>query len=177
MKKLLVLISFVFMISVANAQKFGFVDTEKILSQMDEYKKAQSEINRVSVKYQKEIEGMVYERDSLKAALEEERILLTEEMIQKRLIEIKGKDNKIKDKQRNVFGPNGLIFLKRQELIRPVQEIVFEAIKVVAQREKLQVVFDKAGDLTVIYATKTHDYTDYVLEELGLKEEKAKEEK
>lgn len=177
MRKILFLLSFVLISFCSQAQKFGFVDTEKILSQMEEYKKAQSEINQISVKYQKEIEEMVHERDSLLSSLSEERILLTEEMIQKRKNEINDRDNAIKDKQRNVFGPNGLVFLKRQELIRPVQELIFEAVKVVAQRQKIQVVFDKSGDLTVIYSTKTHDYTDYVLEELGLKEEKAKEEK
>lgn len=150
------------------AQKFGYVDTEYILKKVPEYAEAQKEIDRLSVEYQKEIEKMYIERDSLYNAYKREEILLTEEMKEKRLEEIEAKEKQIKEFQRKIFGFNGLIFLKRQELIEPIQDKVYEAVKKVAKAYKLQIVFDKAGDLTMIYASPVHDYTDYVLEELEL---------
>lgn len=170
MKKFVFLLSFLALVSFSYAQKFGVVDTEKILNQMSEYKEAQKEISKISIQYQKEISGMQQAVDSLKSVFKQEEILLTDEMKEKRLKEIKKKQGAVKDKQRKIFGFEGLIFLKRQELIEPVQDKVYAAIKAVAKKERLQMIFDKAGDLTILYVNNTHDYTDYVLEELGLKE-------
>lgn len=157
------------------AQKFGFVDSELLLNKMPEYKEAQKEIDEISIAYQKEIEGMYHELDSMFQVYRKEEILLTEEMKIKRQDAIAKKEKDIKDYQRKIFGYEGMIFLKRQELITPIQEKIQGAIKVVAQQQKLQVVFDKSGDLTLLYTTETHDYTDYVLEELGLKEKEGEE--
>lgn len=156
--------------TIAYAQKFGIVDSELILKQMKEYKEAQKEISRISIEYQKQIEKMQITYDSLVTSFEEEEILLTEEMKEKRLKEINEKQTEIKEKQRKIFGFEGLIFLKRQELIKPVQGKVYAAIQKVAKKERLQVVFDKSADLTILYISPTHDYTEYVLEELKLKE-------
>ena len=93
---------------------------------------------------------------------------MDDDMIARRMTEIRKATDAIKERQRETFGFEGLIFLKRQELIKPVQESVYAAVKAVAQREKLQCVFDKAGDLTILYISSVHDYTDYVKEELGL---------
>lgn len=152
------------------AQKFGYIESEKILQKMPAYSEAQKEIDKISVEYQKEIENMYVQLDSMFQKFREEEILLTEEMKQKRQKEIMDKEKEIKEYQRKIFGFEGLIFLKRQELIKPLQDEVFEAVKKVARKNGLQVIFDKSSDLQMIYASKTHDYTDYVLEELELKE-------
>ena len=89
-------------------------------------------------------------------------------MKEKRLEEIEVEEKKIKEYQKKIFGFEGLIFLKRQELIEPIQDKVYEVVKKVAKAHKLQIIFDKAGDLTMIYASPVHDYTDYVLESLNL---------
>ncbi len=171
MKKYLFILVALFSIgNLSFGQKFGYIDSEGILSKMPEYKEAQKEIDKISVQYQKEIEQMKSTLDSNIRIFEQERILLTEEMVQKRLKAIREEDTKIRDKQRKIFGFEGLIFLKRQELIKPVQDKIYAAVKKVCQREKLQIMFDKSGDLTMVYASPTHDYSDYVLEELGLAE-------
>lgn len=175
MKKLVFILAILASANTLFAQKFGFVDSELILNKMPDYVEAQKEIDQISIEYQQEIEGMYQELDSMFQVYRKEEILLTEEMKIKRQDAIAKKEKEIKDYQRKIFGYEGLIFLKRQELIKPIQEKIQEAIKVVAQQQKLQVVFDKSGELTLLYTTETHDYTDYVLEELGLKEKEGEE--
>jgi len=94
--------------------------------------------------------------------------LLTEAMKQERLDEIKKKETELKDYQKKVFGFGGLFFLKKQELIKPLQDKVFDATGKVAKANRLAIIFDKSGELVMIYTDPRHDYTDFVLEELGL---------
>lgn len=169
MKKLLIIltVSFVGFFNM-QAQKFGYVDTEFILSKMPEFSEAQKEIDKLSIKYQKEIIGIKKSIDSLENVYAKEEILYTEEMKRKKTSEIEKKTSDLSEYQNSIFGYEGRIFLKRQELIRPIQDQVFESVEKVAKKHKLQLVFDKAGDLTILYANATHDYTDFVLEDLGL---------
>ena len=155
-------------LNFASAQKFGYVDTDFILGKMPEYKKAQDEIDRLSVAWQKEIEGMQTEIEGMYSAFEAEQVLLTEEMRQERKAGIEKKEAELKEYQRKVFGVGGLFFLKKQELIKPLQDKVFEAVEKVAKSNRLAIIFDKAGELVMIYTDPRHDYTDFVLEELGL---------
>ena len=166
-------IAFFIIISIAcfnhaTAQKFGYVNTEYILRKMPEYKDAQKEIDKLSIKYQIEIEQMHKSLDSMKRVYNNEVILYTEEMKRKKLAEISEKEASVQGYQNKIFGYEGRIFLKRQELIAPIQDKIYTAIETVAKKHKLQFVFDKAGDLVVLYADSTHDYTDFVLEELEL---------
>lgn len=95
-------------------------------------------------------------------------MLLTEQMKKKRQAEITKKDNELRDYQRKVFGYEGMMFKRRQELMRPVQDEVFTAVEKVSKSKGVQIMFDKSGDLVMIYTNPVHDYTEYVLEELGL---------
>jgi outer membrane protein len=169
MKKLLVLVALVLLLSnVSYAQKFGYVDTQFILSQMPEYKQAQTELNQLSVNWQQEIETMNSEVEKLKQAYQAEEVLLTDEMKAEKLALIAEKEKAAKEYQKKIFGYEGLLFLKRQELVKPVQDKVFESIEKVSKKYKLQFMFDKAGAMVMIYTDPKHDYTDYVLEGLGL---------
>ena len=150
------------------AQKFGYVDTDFILSKMPEYGEAQAEINKLSMSWQDEIRGKYKEIEAMYSALKAEEVLLTAEMQEERLAEIAALENEVKEYQKKVFGFEGLFFLKKKELIKPVQDKVFDAVAKVAKDKRLQIVFDKSGDLVMIYTDPIHDYTDYVLEELGL---------
>ncbi|QCK13382.1 OmpH family outer membrane protein [Mangrovivirga cuniculi] len=150
------------------SQKFGYVDTDYVLNQMPEYKEAQSKIQELARSWQEEIKEMIAEKESMYEALEAEKVLLTEEMIKERKEEIKEKEKEIQDYQQKVFGFKGLFYLKKEEIIKPVMDQVFEAVSKVAKDKRLQIVFDKSGDLVMIYTNPVHDYTDYVLEELGL---------
>ena len=110
--------------------------------------------------------------EKMKQDYKAEEVLLTEEMKQKLLAEIAKKETEVRDYQRKVFGYEGMMFKRRQDLIRPIQEEVFTAVENVAKAKGLQTVFDKSGDLIMIYTNPVHDYTEYVLEELGLASDK-----
>lgn len=155
-------------ISPIFAQKFGYVDTEYILSKMPEYKEAQSEIGRLSEEWRKEIEDMYKIIESKYSSLQAEEVLLTKELKEERQQEIADLESKVKEYQKEIFGFEGLFFLKKKELVKPVQDQVFEAVEKVARDQRLSIVFDKAGELVMIYTDPIHDYTDYVLDELGL---------
>jgi len=154
--------------TAGRAQKFGFIDSELILSKMPEYKTAQTELNTVAKKWQSELEGMQLEVTKLKDEFKLEEVLLTEDMQKERLDSISSKEKKLREKQKAYFGYEGMLFYKKQELIKPVQDKVFEAVEKVAKEKKLQVVFDKSSGLVMVYSDPVHDYTDYVLEKLGL---------
>jgi outer membrane protein len=154
--------------SSAEAQKFGYVNTNFILNKMPEYSQAKAEIDKLSQGWQEEIQGMQQDIAAMYAALQAEEVLLTPEMKEERVKTIKKKEEYLKEYQKKVFGFEGLFFLKKKELIRPVQDKVYEAVEKVAREQRLQIVFDKSGELVMIYTDPIHDYTDYVLEELEL---------
>ncbi|TGE17158.1 OmpH family outer membrane protein [Hymenobacter elongatus] len=155
----------------AVAQKFGYVDSEFVMSKMPAYAQAQQELNTLSGNWQKEIESQKKDLDKLYRNYQVEEVLLTEPMKKKRQDEILKKEQDVKAYQNKIFGYEGQLFKKRQELTKPVQDQVFESIEKVAKKKQLGIVFDKAGDLTMLYTNPIHDYTEFVLEELGLASE------
>ena len=155
-------------LNFVSAQKFGYIDSDFILGKMPDYKKAQDEIEQLSVGWQKEVEEMQKKVEGMHSSYQAELVLLTEEMKQDRLTDLKKKEDDLKDYQKKVFGFGGLFFLKKQELIKPLQDKVFDATEKVAKANRLAIIFDKAGELVMIYTDPRHDYTDFVLEELGL---------
>ncbi|MBF8965377.1 OmpH family outer membrane protein [Pontibacter sp. FD36] len=173
MKKFLfIFLAGFFLSTVSQAQKFGYIDSNFILSKMPAYAKAQVELDKQSTAWQKEIEGMYQAVEKMKEDFKAEEVLLTEEMKKKRQAEISRKENEVREYQRKVFGFEGMMFKRRQDLIRPIQDEVFTAVEKVAKARGLQTVFDKSGDLIMIYTNPVHDYTEYVLEELGLATDK-----
>lgn len=159
--------------SVSQAQKIGYIDSNFILSKMPAYNQVQQEMDKYAQAWQREIEQLQQQADKLKQEYRAEEVLLTEEMKQKRQSEIAKKDNELRDYQRKVFGYEGMMFKRRQELMRPIQDEVFEAVEKVSKGKGVQVMFDKSGDLVMIYTNPVHDYTEYVLEELGLVSDRA----
>lgn len=154
--------------NMARAQKFGWVDSEFIMAKMPEYAKAQQELALLSDTWQKEIEVQQKDLDKLHRNYQNEEIVLTEAMKKKRQDEILLKEQELKAYRNKQFGYEGQLFKKRQELNKPVQDKVFEAVEKVAKKKALAVIFDKSGDLTMLYTNPAHDYTEFVLEELGL---------
>jgi outer membrane protein len=169
MKHTIILFGFLlFGLNFAEAQKFGYIDANFILSKMPEYLKAQSEIEQLSTGWQKEIEDLQRGVEIAYVSLKAEEVLLTEEMKAERMALINKKEGELKEYQRKVFGFGGLFFLKKQELIKPLQDKVWDAVEKVAKQNRLAIIFDKSGELVMIYTDPRHDYTDFVLEELGL---------
>lgn len=177
MKPLFLIFSFFILTQTTSfAQKFGFIDANFIMKQMEEYKNAEKEIDQLSKQWQKEITDMYGEIDKMRKQYQLEEVLMTKEMKIDRLAEIEKKEKEAKKYQNKIFGYEGLLFLKRQELIKPVQDQVYEAVEKVCKSKKIQIMFDKSGDMVMIYMNPQHDYTDYVLEALGLKEPVEEEE-
>ena len=165
------LITFFFLIfglNFVNGQRFGYIDTDFILNKMPDYKKAQDEIDQLAEAWAKEVDDMNKEIKSMYSALQAEQVLLTEEMKTERTTAIQKKEEEMKEYQKKVFGFGGLLFLKQQELVKPVQDKVWDAVDKVAKQNNLAIVFDKAGELVMIYTDPRFDYTDFVLDELGL---------
>ncbi len=172
MRNLLITALALFTVFTVHAQKFGYVDTDFILKKIPAYKEALMEIDNLSIDQQKNIDKMYLQVDSMVNALQLEEPLLTDHQKQKRQALITVKEEEIKKLQTDVFGYDGEIWLKRQDLIAPIQNDIYTSITKVAKKHKLSFVFDKAGDLVILYANPIHDYTDYVLEDLGLGDKK-----
>ena len=158
----------IFGLNFVNAQRFGYIDTDFILNKMPDYKKAQDEINSLSQAWEKEIQEMQKKIEGMYAALQAEQVLLTEEMKKERRDAIQKKEAELKEYQKKVFGFEGLYFLKKQELIKPIQDKVWDAVDKVCKENNLAIMFDKADELVMIYTDPRHDYTDFVLDQLGL---------
>ena len=168
MKKIIAIL-FIFFISVnsASAQKFGYVDTDYILNSIPEYKAAKAELDKISSDWQKEIEAKYAEIDKLYKAYQAESILLTEDLKKKRENEIVNKEKEVKDLQKQRFGVDGELFKKRMELIKPIQDKVYNAVKTVAEKAGLAIIFDKNSDLTMLYASAKYDKSEDILTFLG----------
>ena len=154
--------------SKGNAQKFGYIDLNYILAKMPAYVEAQNEINTLAKSWEQEIREMYEKVQNLETKYKAEEVLLTVGMKEDRTYEIDIEKQKLKEYQKKIFGSEGLYFLKKKELIKPVQDLVFEASERVAKSNRLAIVFDKSGEMVMIYTDPIHDYTDFVLEELGL---------
>jgi outer membrane protein len=158
----------IFGLNFVTAQRFGYIDTDFVLNKMPEYKKAQDEIDQLSAAWEKEVQDMAKKIEGMYSAFQAEQVLLTEEMKKERTTAIQKKEAEMKEYQKKVFGFGGLFFLKKQELIKPIQDKVWDAVDKVAKQNNLAIVFDKAGELVMIYTDPRFDYTDFVLDELGL---------
>lgn len=152
----------------AQAQRYAYVDTEYILKNLESYQTAQKELDRVSKQWQNEIEQRYAAIDRLYKAYQAEKVLLTEEMRKEREDEIIKKEEEAKALQRQRFGVDGDLFQRRQELIQPIQEEVYQAIKKVADGGGFAVIFDKANQSNILYADPRYDKSDRVLSRLGV---------
>jgi outer membrane protein len=172
---ILLLIAVLGITGLAQAQKFCYVDTDYILSQSPEYQSAQEQLNQLSLQWQKQVEAKYAEIDVLYKNFQQEQILLTEELRKKREAEIVQKEKEAKEFQKEKFGVDGELFKKRQELVKPIQDKVYNAVKEMAERGGYMIVFDKASDLTMLYSNSKYDKSDDVLEILGWKKTNRKD--
>ena len=150
------------------SQKFGYVNSDFILNSMPEYKEALAEIDNLSKAWEKEVSDMYLELEKKEVILKNEEILLTKEMYEEKRILLDEEWKEVRGYQQKVFGFEGLYFLKKKELIQPIQDILFESIENVAKQNRLQIIFDKSSEPVLLYTNPIHDYTDYVMEDLGL---------
>lgn len=168
-----IILAFVIIVTLsalnAQAQKFAYIDTKYILDNIPDYKTAQQTLDQISISWQKEIETKYAVIDKLYKDYQAEQILLTDEMRKKREQEIVDKEKDVKDLQKSKFGYEGELFKKKQELVKPIQDKVYNAVKKLATDQSLAVIFDKSSDLTILYANPKYDKSDDVLTALGFK--------
>jgi outer membrane protein len=166
--KLVFLVLFIFLGFQSIAQKFAYVDSEYILSQIPKYKSAQLQLNELSAQWQQEVDKKFLEIDNLRKAFKVEKVLLTKDMQMAREKEINTKEDEAKKFQLEKFGSDGELFQKKYELIRPIQDKLYTAINKVAKNNGLDFIFEKSGDLLMLVSNSKYDRSDEVLEELGV---------
>lgn len=168
--KSLAIMMIVFLTSFsAYSQNYGYVDTEYILENIPDYKDAQAELDKLSIEWQKQLERRYAEIDKMYKNYQAEQILLTEDMKTKREEEIIKKEKEAKEYQKSKFGVDGELFQKRKELVKPIQDKVYNAIADIANYKKLGIVFDKSSGLTMLYTNPKYNLSDDVLKKLGYK--------
>ncbi len=171
MNKIFLIIVFVTLAGgFASAQKFGFVDTDYILKNMPSYSAAQEQLNQTSKKYQEEVESKFSEIQAAYKAYQNESVFLSPELKVKRENEIVEKEKIAKALQQKYFGAEGDLFKKRQTLIKPIQDQIYNAVKELAKDETLSALFDKSsGSMGIIFADPKLDRSDAILSKLGIK--------
>ena len=170
MKKIILILAFALFCSFSySQQKYAFVDTEYILENIPEYAAAQDKLDALSIEWQKEIEGKFKEVDSLYKKFETESVLLPDDIKKKKEADIVEKEKQAKALQKQRFGKDGDLYKKRQELIKPIQDKVYNAVEEIATEGGYGIIFDKSGSLTMLYTNSKIDKSDDVLEKLGYK--------
>ena len=166
-KTLLILMSSLLFSVGTFAQKFAYVDTDYILNNIPEFNQAQDKLDEISKQWQEEIEAIYAEVDKMYRDYQTQEVLLTDEMKTKRENAIIAKEKSAKDLQKKRFGPNGDLYAKRQELIKPLQDKVYDAIQQLAANSKYAVIFDSSSDLIMLYSNPNLDKSDKILENMG----------
>ena len=168
MKKfILSLVAVVAMSVSANAQKFALVDMEYILKNIPAYEMANEQLNQVSLRWEKEVEDLAKEAETMYRNFQADMVFLTDEQKKAKEQEIVAKEKEVTDIKYKYFGPQGELFKKRESLIKPIQDDVYNAVKKVSEERGYQAIFDRASSQSIIFASPRIDVSNLVLEKLG----------
>jgi outer membrane protein len=169
MKKILFMLAALVMMSASSqAQKFCFVDMELILSKIPAYTDAQKELERISQGFQKEIDTKRKAVDDMFKQYQSEQVLMTDQIKQQKMKEIEAAEKEVKDLQKKKFGPEGELFQKRKELIKPIEDKVYDEIQKFAQAKSYDIIFDKSSGATMLYASEKLNKSDDILFNMGV---------
>lgn len=157
----------VFTVCFLFSQKYAYVDTEYILDNIPEYVDAQNQLDELAEDYQREIEAAHEDIDRMLKAFQAEAVLMPEDVRARREEELTTMKMEVKELQNQRFGIDGDLFLKREELVKPIQEKIFNSIEEIATEKNYAFVFDKAGSLTILYVNAKYDISDDVLDDVG----------
>lgn len=170
MKKLILSVIATTMLALSMyAQRYAIIDTKYILDKLPDYKEAQKTLDLSSEQWQKEIEAKQVALDAMYRNFEAEQVMLSESLRKKREDELFNKEKELRDLQKRRFGFEGDLFKKRQELIKPIQDKVYNAIQKLAVERQYDFILDKSEGITVIFADPKLDKSDDVLKVLGVK--------
>jgi outer membrane protein len=158
-----------FLTSFSYAQRYAVIDTKYILEKMPEYKNAQKTLDDIATGWTKEISQLEGELSKMFRDFEAEQVMLSDDLKKKREDQLYTKEKALRDLQRQRFGFEGDLFKKRQELIKPVQDKVYNAVQKLAVQRGYDFILDKSEGITVIFADPKLEKSDDVLRELGVK--------
>jgi len=170
MKKIILAVCFAVVSCLAvNAQKYAIIDTRYILDKMPDYKTAQAQLDETAAQWQKDIDGMQSALDKMYVDFDAEKVMLSDELKKKREDQLFIKEKELRDLQRKRFGFEGDLFKKRQELIKPIQDKVYNAVQKMSVSRGYDFVLDKSEGITIIFADPKLDKSEDVLKDLGVK--------
>ncbi len=151
----------------ASAQKFALVDMEYIFKNVPSYEMANEQLNQLSQRWQKEVEAVSKEAETMYQSYLADKVFLTDEQVKKREEEIVAKEKAATELRYKYFGPEGELYQKRQTLLKPIQDDVYNAVKKVAEERGYQAIFDRASSSDIVYASPRIDVSNEVLAKLG----------
>lgn len=149
------------------AQKFALVDMEYVLKNIPAYEMANEQLNQVSLRWQKEVDDLAKEAQALYKNFQNDMVFLTDDQKKKKEEEIMAKEKAVTELRYKYFGPQGELFKKRESLIKPIQDDIYNAVKKVSEERGYQVIFDRASSQSIIFASPKIDISNEVLAKLG----------
>jgi len=151
------------------AQRFAFVDSDYILKNIPSYNAAQDQLDKLSEQYESEISAQYSEIEKMYKTYQSERVLLTDDVRTKREEDIMKMEQEVKDLQQKYFGPEGELYKKREELVKPIQDALYKAVKELAVEGNYAVIFDSASGASILYSNPRNDVSDEILKKMGYK--------
>lgn len=168
MKKLFTLWCLLMIISAPSmAQKFALVDMEYILKRVPAYERANEQLNQVSKKWQAEVEAITEEAQTLYKNYQSEAVFLSAEQKNKKEEEIVAKEKEAAELKKKYFGPEGELFKKRESLMAPIQDEIYNAVKDISENKGYSLILDRASDTGIIFASPKIDISNEILAKLG----------
>lgn len=163
MKKTIIFIATLLIAWSAEAQRYCVIDSKHILEKLPEYEKAQKQLDALSESWEKEVSSQMDQVEQMYRNYQAERPMLSEEARQKRETEIVNREKSAKELQRKYFSPSGELFKNRQNLVKPIQDKVYNAVQNYAQTRGYDIIYDKAGGITIFYADPKLDKSEEIL--------------
>ncbi len=167
MKRIIIMLLVAMGATAASAQKFALVDMEYILKNIPAYERANEQLTQVSKKWQSEVEALNTEAQTLYKNYQSEAVFLSEEQKTQKEEEIVAKEKEAAELKRKYFGPDGELFQKRESLMTPIQDEIYNAVKDICDQKGYSLVLDRAGDGGIVFASPKIDISNEVLTKLG----------
>ena len=168
MKRIVAVVAILMASTAIYAQKFAYVDMDYILNKMPAYTDAQKQLDKIADGWQKEVEAKMKDVDDMYKQFQSEQVLMTEPMKQQKMKDIEAKEKEVKDFQKDKFGPNGELFKKRQELVKPIQDKIYDEIQKYATAKGYDVIFDRSSGPTMLFANEKLNKSQEILDALGI---------
>lgn len=169
MKKIIAALAVILVTTAGSyAQKFAYVDMDYVLTQMPQYTEAQKQLDKIAEGWQKEVEAKMKNVDDMYKQFQAEQVLMTDAMKQQKIKEIETKEKEVKEFQKAKFGPSGELFKKRQELIKPIQDKIYNEIQKYATAKALDVIFDRSSGPTMLFASEKLNKSADILAQMGI---------